>query len=493
MTRERRVGRFLVWIAGFALAAVSLLGWAYASAPGSSPDDDFHLASIWCGVGERAGLCEQAPIQDQRLIPADVLGATCHVRDEDSSAACIIVEDARAMVPTDRGNFDGLYPPVFYAVTGIFASDDVWGSIAGIRLFNGLVFLVFLGALLLFSPRWARAPATLIPIVTLVPLGLYLVASVNPSSWAITSALVVTCALLLIPGSDGARRIGLVAVAVLGTALGAGARADAGLYAVLAVVVALVLGLRRARSAWWLVATGVAIVVIAALSYLGAGQSSAATEGLMGRPPASLSDALFLFATNFFEIPQLWAGVFGYWDLGWFDLPLKSFVWVIGWAVFAIALWVGLRRIGPRKAVALGIAFAAVWGYPLLLHVQSQTYVGSFVQPRYVLPGMIILIVVALLDEPTTLRLADHGAAQRWIVVLGLGIANALALFSVIRRYVTGNDAGGLDLDAGIEWWWTESPAFSPMVVWALGSAAFAALLVLVLGRRPRAVASLEA
>ena len=45
-----------VWlpVAFFVMCA----GWALTSPPGSSPDDDFHLTSIWCAAGTQDGRCE---------------------------------------------------------------------------------------------------------------------------------------------------------------------------------------------------------------------------------------------------------------------------------------------------------------------------------------------------------------------------------------------------------------------------------------------------
>ena len=36
-----------------------LLCWAFAAPIGAGADADFHLSSIWCGQGERQGLCEE--------------------------------------------------------------------------------------------------------------------------------------------------------------------------------------------------------------------------------------------------------------------------------------------------------------------------------------------------------------------------------------------------------------------------------------------------
>ena len=91
---------------------------------------------------------------------------------------------------------------------------------------------------------------------------------------------------------------------------------------------------------------------------------------------------------------------------------------------------------------------------------------------------MAVLAGVALLTR------ADH--PLRWgrfqLIVIGgaLVLSNTVALQTNIRRYVTGVDEQGFNLDAGREWWW--HVPFSPMFDWIAGSIVFA-LLVVFLGR----------
>ena len=53
-----------------------------------------------------------------------------------------------------------------------------------------------------------------------------------------------------------------------------------------------------------------------------------------------------------------------------------------------------------------------------------------------------------------------------------------MALHLNIRRYVTGIDASGVNLDAGAEWWW--AGPVGPTAVWLLGSLAYALLVWIV-------------
>jgi hypothetical protein len=88
----------------------------------------------------------------------------------------------------------------------------------------------------------------------------------------------------------------------------------------------------------------------------------------------------------------------------------------------------------------------------------------------------VLLGGVALLQERSSFVAPSR--MQRIMIVGALSVANSIALFTNIRRYVTGLDVTGWDLDTHAEWWWTGLPV-SPMFVWIVGSLAFAATLVL--------------
>jgi hypothetical protein len=61
-----------------------------------------------------------------------------------------------------------------------------------------------------------------------------------------------------------------------------------------------------------------------------------------------------------------------------------------------------------------------------------------------------------------------------------LAIAQSIALYINLRRYVSGG-LGGPILDLSPEWWWTMP--IGPMWVWAIGSLAFAVCVAAVFGR----------
>ena len=402
----------------------------------------------------------------------------CFAFNADAAAACQgddFGQNPDDVVTTPRGNFTGLYPPLFYLTMSAFAGADIEASVLSMRIANSVLFVGLVSALFALLPPHRRTTLVWSVALSVVPLGMFLIPSTNPSGWAILSAGTLWLSLLGAFETTGRRRIGLGGIALLATVIGAGARADAALYAGLAIVIVLLLTFRKSRA--WLFSSifALALLVIAGLFYLSASQGAAAAQGLSeaGGPDVN---PLVLALANVINVPSLWVGVFGSWNLGWLDTVLPSGVWVAGFASFCGAIFIGLAARVPRKGIAIAVVVLVLWALPTYLLVQSQSIVGANFQPRYLLPLMVLLAGLLLLhDRDTPLRTT---AVQRWVVVIALSLANALALHTNIRRYVTGADVPSVNLNEGIEWWW-QLPV-SPMVVWGVGSLTFAGVLVLI-------------
>jgi hypothetical protein len=94
---------------------------------------------------------------------------------------------------------------------------------------------------------------------------------------------------------------------------------------------------------------------------------------------------------------------------------------------------------------------------------------------------MVFLGVIVL--TPTGVPLITD-RARLWFIIGGLGLANAIALHTNIRRYTTGIRVQGFNLDSPREWWWPFFPEFiGPTLVWAIGTVSFIALLWILLFR----------
>ncbi len=80
---------------------------------------------------------------------------------------------------------------------------------------------------------------------------------------------------------------------------------------------------------------------------------------------------------------------------------------------------------------------------PSWIIVQNGAEVGVLVHPRYVLPLQVLLMGLTALRRRPILVLG-LSRVQRWINRLGLAGANATALYTTLRRYLTGTDYAGL-------------------------------------------------
>jgi hypothetical protein len=139
--------------------------------------------------------------------------APCYVADPDKSAGCQeglfsnILNDTGA---STRGNFSrGGYPPVYYAAIGQFTTLDVQASVLTMRLVNIGVFLAFTVSLFWLLPRRLKPVLVGGWLITTVPLGLFIITSVNPGSWALTGVVSSWIALLGWFESAGRRKIAL--------------------------------------------------------------------------------------------------------------------------------------------------------------------------------------------------------------------------------------------------------------------------------------------
>ena len=486
------------------LAFVALGAWAFASPIGAGPDDDYHLVSIWCSSGGSED-CQPGSDAGHREVAETFPQISCYAQVATRSADCQELVWAGwddGTVEIDRGNFLGEYPPVYYAVMHVFAGSDIQVSALAMRLLNAALFVALGTALAVLLPARRR---TLLWgwLVALVPLGMFLIPSNNPSGWAITGVGTAFLALLGWFETEGRRRWVLGALYGLGVLMAAGSRGDAAVYIVGASLVVLILTAARTRP--WLLSAilPAAGVIVAVVLMVSAGQSGVASSGFTsggGTSAPTLPGAegetgaplgcFALAAYNLLMLPFLWTGVWGTWGLGWFDTQLPA---IVPWAAVSAFVVVGFAGIGLltwRKAISLAGVLLVLVALPVYVLTAGGDTVGMNLQPRYLLP-LIVLFAFLLVTEPAG-RALRFSRAQTFTIFAALAVANLVALQVNIRRYVTGADQQGFNLDAGAEWWWTGFPV-GPTAVWVIGVLAYAGLLALLWPQLRRTPALLPA
>lgn len=478
------------WVATVvaALAAVVCGAmWALSSPPGSSPDDNYHQTTIWCvgaSSSSSADSCRVVGTSETTggrvvKVPALVGNPNCYAFAPAESGAC-----QRALTGervTTEAVDGGSYPGGFYRVMHLLVRDSIPESIVAMRVVNVTLAALLLGAVALVTTAGVRRLMALTLTPVLIPLGWFVLASVNPSSWALSGLTGYGFALhTLLLVTTLRRRVAAGVLAVVALAMALSARGDAPVYAGVITVALCVLHWRTLGAEKRLLVIPALVGAVCVWRVLVAAQV-ASIAGASAETERTLSEVV---PNLLVEFPALFSGMFGYaFGLGWLDTPVNS---VTAFPVVLIVGFLGLSGLGRLtlpKALAVLMIFLPMLVIPLLTLYRTRLVIGESVQPRYILPLMPILLAVLLLGRTVddALSLTRAQAIAIWIA---LTVANTAAIYANARRYVTGTDGPVLIDD--LEWWWDSAP--SPGTVALLGGlsfAVFAASLVAVSWRRP--------
>lgn len=496
-------------ICGALLVLLSLLCWAFASPVGSSPDDDFHIANIYCLHDEstcRSNLVEWPDGQPGwPADPADRTGSQwqrvqdaypdlwgnptprqlpCYVRngttdynpDPTVPADCLNLEDSNANTPASIDNL-GYYPANTYRLLSIVTQETIRESVAAWRIAVCLLVTgLAVASVGLSMPTWRRA-VLVSWLVCAVPGGMFLFSSHNPSAVAVAGAVAIVG-----PGIALLRERGKLAMSLmrgglllLGLLLTMGGRSEGVVFGLGALLVAVIFGI---SGQWWrsrglAVVAGCAVVgvlVIAAVTGLSTSVERISQTYLY---QASTGDSPW---TAVMQAPTMLALAFE--PLGWLDITLPPAATVVSAVAFFGALMLGLAQVDSRKGVGIAVTVSVAFGAPVAIWTLS----GSGIQVRYMLP-FIFLMTLAVLSPTRSHPLVRWSRPQWWLMGLAWGVANCVALFVVILRYTAGLTPGSSPLTlAAMEtpaWWW--QAWLPPTSNWVVGAGAFAAALALLL------------
>lgn len=494
--KPRRLLRRVLAGIGISLsAALALSGWALSTAVGGAPDDDYHLSSMWC-TSFSGPDCEIDPTGQGVMIPPPLLVASyCLYHNSQQSAGCqpfLDGTDPREDFAFGHNNPSrSLYPNGFYMVGNLFKTDNIETTVVSIRLFNIAVFLALLGALWLLLPTRLRVTLAWTWPIALLPLGMFLIPSTNPSSWAIIAVGTGWLALLGYLETNGWRSAGLAAIYLVALVLSVSSRVDSILFLGVASVLALWQAPLTPRQLWrktWVAIFPLGFVIARLITTPGnlervIGGVNTNGETLSTLPWAQSADTVLpgtfdwaLLWNNIWSVPGLWTGVFGgrpLGSLGWLDTALPQIVGVgVGLVVIGL-IFEAVRKPGARKAWSLAAVFGALWIIPVYLLQISGALAGAEFQPRYLVPFMVVVVGTIVLTSQGLPLIQDRFRLSA--IAVALVVANAIALHTNLRRYTTGTLVQGFNLNSPREWWWGFLPDFiSPNVVWFVGALAFA-------------------
>lgn len=461
---------------------VVLLGWALASPVGSSPDDDYHLSSIWCAGGVSASCSDVGMNASSLAVPAAVVSAQdCFRFDASVPATCAdsLVTSAASggegasLLPTDRVNQRaGFYPGGFYSFLHLFVGPDIERSVQVMRVVNATLAVASLAWILALAGGSVRRAVMVGTAVVWVPLGLSIIPSTNPSSWAFTGLLLLTAMALTLTRIESVRsaRWWWAALGVVvGAFMAISARVDASAYIAIVVAVAFVsTGWRTLRDRWVSTSLLSLVALWGVIAYLVAPSPGGAAAGA---PMGAAERGIGLLLTNLTYVGVYVQGVVGGWPLSWNDVVLPPSVPIIGTLVLGAVIALGMRTMSARKAWALALAAAALILVPLVFLQLEGLGVGDVVQPRYIAPLLLLVVMIALLDADVFPR------GVRWAMTIGLAVNASMAWWVFTHRFAYGSTVG-----------WFDAEAIAPYALsWAVVTVAGVTWLCLALRADPRA------
>jgi hypothetical protein len=473
---------FLIVVAG----VVSFTAWAFASPIGAPPDGDFHLASIWCAQGDRLGMCKVEKVKDSNQVELltprtfsryqNPYGHFCYVGNSGASAGCTnIVDETSVTELVASGRIfpvDQVSSP-FYDFNSRLSSRNIETSAFKIRFAN-VLFFIGIASLLLTIFRKYRVATSLAFLVGLGPWGSFLISSIHPSAWTITLLpLFLVCLFVVIREKSIVLRIfaGLAALLIWFTTQDI--RNDARYFLVISMFTAIIWGLKirhdLTSQPLWLKVSGVGALFIIYVQLL-----HPLVRNVIGAFGVSQLDKVFNLTTT--KVPLTLMNLFGgNYGLGSSDTPLSDLVVFCGVASLFLIVYTTAQRVSKRNWL---IVFLMSTLLVLLTLRADLDNVGT--SGRYILPLYLMCLITYLASVETSfLRPLITSRTISRILIFTLTLGNSIALHQTMRRYITGVDVIGWNLNKNAEWWWTVGP--SPMTIWMLGTLAFGVTATLVL------------
>lgn len=463
---------------------VAMSAWAF-SAPigeGATPDERFHIGSIWCANGIDEDSCLDFLIPDNRgyyLAVAKFDDGSCFLDNPADVVRC-----KTPKVESYPANFD-LYPSSYYRIMNLLVTSHPTLSVLAMRLMNGLIAVSLFAGVLLLAKRRERMAWLTGYIFTILPMTMFLTASVHPSGWAVTG---VSTSWLFLQNAiiqfreKSKIRFWPVALWAFASLLVFASRYDAFMFLLFSNFVVLVIEFKifqRMRYRYMAVAT---VIVMLSL-YL-----TSRVNGMVAwifNFPLSQPDGWTKTSTwiSHWMIQTIWVPLQA---LGLESLSqsyatgqatkLPDLVWIFGIVILGTAMLISAIKTSTQQILLL------VASYFLLAFV-ILSFNGRLdrdlfkLSGRYVLPIFSFIVSYSVYLSKSPFQLIEIRRLRTTLISL-LSIVHALSLYSLVETNVDGQSFSVEPIHVEInDWWWAGLP-IGPNFLVILGSLAFVWFLI---------------
>jgi hypothetical protein len=319
-----------------------------------------------------------------------------------------------------------------------------------------------------------RVATSLAFLVGFGPWGSFLISSIHPSAWTITLLpLFLVCLFVVIREKSIVLRIFAGLVALLIWFVAQDVRGDSRFFMVIALFAAIIWGLKirheLTSQPLWLKVFGVGTLFIIYVRLL-----HPLVRNVIGAFGVSQLDKVFNLTTT--KVPLTLMNLFGgNYGLGSSDTPLSDLVVFCGIASLFLIIYTTAQRVSKRNWLIVFLMSTLLVIFTLRADLDNVGTSGRYILPLYL---MCLITYLASVETSFSRPLITSTTISR-ILVFTLTLGNSIALHQTMRRYITGVDVIGWNLNKNAEWWWTVGP--SPMTIWMLGTLAFGLTATLVL------------
>ena len=438
-----------------------LTGWSLASPPGSSPDEDLHLSSVWYLAKYPKVIDPAHPLRDDKIPLRITDSGKCYFNNPNTTSICETDNSLSDVSYSRVLNGLGLSPKYYDFLSNFVLPTRIEQSTLLLRIVNSLIASIALFIVVLLTPRSIYIPVLVSWLIANIPLGFFILSSVNPSSWSYIFSFIFLPLTYKVLSKD--RKPNSIAITftflVFAFLLAREARFDTLLFGLIFTIslLPMVFNYEQMNKKIKTLINLLTLVMALLLSLAIWNRSKL----------VNFRDVKTSNWENLTGVPSLITGVFGGWGLGSLETVMPAIVFIGSFVTVISVIFTSLRKINISELTSVILLTFFAFIVPLFVLINSNLRVGEWFQPRYILPIFYVLIALNLILIFKTLAIRKLLIYINFLFLIST-ITFITALHTVYRRYTVGLDNYSLIFREPDSWWWDFNHLPSPIITYTI-------------------------